>query len=60
VEEALERPAPPNGGLDFTDMEAEYLNPETPDNVREELKEKVKRIQDLFPQKLSEAETSSN
>jgi biopolymer transport protein ExbD len=45
---------------DFTDMEAEYLNPETPDNIREELKEKVKRIQDLFPQKLSEAETSSN
>jgi hypothetical protein len=41
-------------------MEAEYLNPETPDDVREELKEKVKRIQDLFPQKLSEAETSSN
>jgi biopolymer transport protein TolR len=45
---------------DFTDIEAEYLNPETPDNVRDELKEKVKRIQDLFPQKLSEAETSSN
>jgi biopolymer transport protein ExbD len=45
---------------DFTDMEAEFLNPETPDNVRDELKEKVKRIQDLFPQKLSEAETSSN
>ncbi|MCM4152855.1 biopolymer transporter ExbD [Arenibacter sp. N53] len=45
---------------DFTDMEAEYLNPETPDNVRDELKEKVKKIQDLFPQKLSEAETSSN
>ncbi|MCM4173858.1 biopolymer transporter ExbD [Arenibacter sp. TNZ] len=44
----------------FTDMEAEYLNPETPDNVRDELKEKVKKIQDLFPQKLSEAETSSN
>lgn len=43
----------------FTDMEAEFLNPETPDNVREDLKEKVKRIQDLFPQKLSEAETSS-
>ncbi len=45
---------------DFTDMEAEYLNPETPDDVREDLKEKVKRIQDLFPQKLSEAETSSS
>lgn len=47
-------------GRDFTDMEAEYLNPETDEDVREELKEKVKRVQDLFPQKLSEAETSSN
>ncbi len=45
---------------DFTDMEAEYLNPETPSAVRDELKDKVKNIQDLFPQKLSEAETSSN
>ncbi|HLT51105.1 MAG TPA: biopolymer transporter ExbD [Arenibacter sp.] len=44
---------------DFTDMEAEFLNPETPDNIREDLKEKVKRIQDLFPLKLSEAETAS-
>lgn len=43
----------------FVDMEAEYLNPET-DDVKEELKEKVKKIQDLFPQKLSEAETSSD
>ncbi|TDQ32335.1 ExbD/TolR family protein [Zeaxanthinibacter enoshimensis] len=47
-------------GRDFTDMEAEYLNPETPDEVREELKDKVQRVQDLFPQKLSEAETSTN
>ncbi|MFS4455931.1 ExbD/TolR family protein [Maribacter sp. 2304DJ31-5] len=45
---------------DFTDMEAEYLNPETSSDLKDELKEKVKRIQDLFPQKLSEAETSSN
>jgi biopolymer transport protein ExbD len=44
----------------FVDMEAEYLNPETSDDVKEDLKEKVKRIQDLFPQKLSEAETTSN
>jgi biopolymer transport protein TolR len=43
---------------DFTDMEKEYLNPETPSSVRDELKEKVQRIQELFPQKLSEAETS--
>jgi biopolymer transport protein TolR len=45
---------------DFTEMEAEYLNPETPSSVRDELKEKVKAVQELFPQKLSEAETSSN
>ncbi|MDC6367140.1 MULTISPECIES: ExbD/TolR family protein [Flavobacteriaceae] len=47
-------------GRDFTEMEAEYLNPETPSNVRDDLKDKVKRIQDMFPQKLSEAETTSN
>lgn len=47
-------------GRDFTKMEAEYLNPETPSNVRDDLKDKVKRIQDMFPQKLSEAETSTN
>jgi hypothetical protein len=41
-------------------MEAEYLNPETPSSVREELKDKVKAVQELFPQKLSEAETSNN
>ncbi len=45
---------------DFTEMEAEYLNPETPSSLRDELKDKVKAIQELFPQKLSEAETSSN
>ena len=43
---------------DLTEMESEYLNPETPTSVRDELKEKVQRIQELFPQKLSEAETS--
>ena len=44
----------------FVEMEAQYLNPETSDEVKEELKEKVRRIQELFPQKLSEAETSSS
>lgn len=47
-------------GEDFTSMEAEYLNPETPSNVRDDLKDKVKRVQEMFPQKLSEAETSTN
>ena len=46
-------------GKDYVAMEAEYLNPETEDSVKEELKEKVQRIQGLFPQTLSEAETSS-
>jgi biopolymer transport protein ExbD len=43
----------------FTDMEAAYLNPETPSSIRDGLKDKVKRIQDLFPQKLSEAEAAA-
>jgi biopolymer transport protein ExbD len=45
---------------DFTDLEAAYLNPETDESLKDELKEKVKTIQDLFPQKFSEAETSKN
>lgn len=45
-------------GQNFTEMEAKYLNPETDKSVKDELKDKVKRIQELFPQKLSEAETS--
>jgi hypothetical protein len=45
-------------GRDFTEMEAQYLNPETPSSIRDDLKDKVQRVQDLFPQKLSEAETA--
>lgn len=47
-------------GKRFTDMEAEYLNPETAQSVKDELKEKVQKVQNLFPQKLSEAETSTS
>jgi biopolymer transport protein ExbD len=47
-------------GRNFTEMESEYLNPETPSSIRDDLKEKVQKIQELFPQKLSEAETSSS
>lgn len=47
-------------GQDFTEMEGKFLNPETPSAERDDLKPKVKRIQELFPQKLSEAETSAN
>lgn len=44
----------------FTDMEAEYLRQETPESTKNRLKEELTRIQDMFPQKLSEAETSSS
>ena len=48
----------------FVSLEEEYLSPESKEKLDEdaldELKGKVKRIQDLFPQKLSEAETSSS
>ena len=47
-------------GEDFTDMYAAYNDPKTPKSVREELKPKVEAIQDLYPQKLSEAEPKSN
>lgn len=47
-------------GKNFTDMEAQFLNPETESAIRDELKDKVQRIQDLFPQKFSEAETTTN
>ena len=47
-------------GRDFTEMEAEFLNPETPSGIREDLKEKVQKVQEIFPQKLSEAETSTS
>jgi len=47
-------------GRDFVEMEATYLDQQTPPSEKEKLKEKVKQLKDLFPQKLSEAETSSN
>jgi biopolymer transport protein ExbD len=47
-------------GRNFTEMEAEFLNPETPASIRDDLKDKVKTIQDLFPQKLSEAQTAAS
>lgn len=46
--------------MDFTEMEALYLDPKTSSSVKDELKDKVKEVQGLFPQKLSEAETSTS
>ncbi|WP_340075200.1 biopolymer transporter ExbD [Leptobacterium sp. I13] len=47
-------------GTDFTAMDASYNDPRTKDDIKEELKPKIERIQKLFPQKLSEAEPKSN
>ena len=44
----------------FSSMEVEYAKQETAPSVKEKLKEKIVRIQEMFPQKLSEAETSSS
>ncbi|WP_394747406.1 ExbD/TolR family protein [Spongiimicrobium salis] len=49
-------------GKDFTEMEATYLSQDSglSETAKEKLKGQVKQIQDLFPQKLSEAETSAS
>lgn len=47
-------------GTSFTDMNAQYLDPKTEDDVKESLKPKLEQIQQLYPQKLSEAEPKVN
>lgn len=44
----------------FTEMEAVYNDPKTTQKVKDDLKEKIERIQTMYPQKLSEAEPKSN
>ena len=40
----------------YTEMESSYLNAETPNSAKQDLKPKIKKIQELFPLNLSEAE----
>ncbi len=47
-------------GVKFTDMEREYPAPSASDDLKNELKPKIEKIQALYPQKLSEAEPRSN
>ncbi len=47
-------------GVEFTEMQKEYLDPSASDDLKSELKPKIEKIQALFPQKLSEAEPKSN
>ncbi len=42
--------------MDFTEMERQYFANETPEAVKKELKKKIRKIQELYPMKLSEAE----
>lgn len=44
---------------DYTAMEQDYLNPQTGPLQKAKLKARILQIQELFPLKLSEAETSS-
>lgn len=41
---------------DFTAMEAAYNDPEYPESKKDQLKERIKVIKEMYPQKLSEAE----
>ncbi|WP_127846540.1 ExbD/TolR family protein [Psychroflexus aestuariivivens] len=42
--------------MDFTEMEAAYNDPDTEPKDKELLKERIGRIKEMYPQKLSEAE----
>ncbi len=44
----------------FSELETQYKDAKTSETLKEELKTKIERIQKLFPQKLSEAETSTS
>ncbi|MCB0374336.1 MAG: biopolymer transporter ExbD [Sinomicrobium sp.] len=48
-------------GRDYTAMEAEYNDPRTTsESIKADLKEKLDRIKEMYPQKLSEAEPKSS
>ncbi|SFW34494.1 Biopolymer transport protein ExbD [Sinomicrobium oceani] len=46
--------------MDFTEMQALFSDPKTPDEQREKLRPRVERIQKMYPQILSEAEPKKN
>ncbi len=46
-------------GRDYVGMEEEYFNPMTPNEVKRELKEHIVQIRNMYPMKLSEAQTNS-
>ena len=50
----------PNSGMDFVEAEKKVADKRTPEREREKLKEKLEKIQELIPQKFSEAEPKSS
>jgi len=46
--------------MSYAEMDAAYSDQQTPEDLKEKYKERVKKIQGLFPMLLSEAETSTN
>jgi hypothetical protein len=49
----------PNLGLNYVEAQKKYDDPRTSENDREELKPKLDVVKQMYPQKLSEAESSS-
>ena len=45
--------------MKYTDMEARYSDPRTSQEDKDKLKPRVKKIQDMYPEKLSEADPKS-
>ncbi len=45
---------------DFVDMEKDYYDAKTPIDVKQELKKQIKQIREMYPMKLSEAQTTFN
>lgn len=43
-------------GQDYVDMEKRYYAPETPDEVKRELKSRIESVRGMFPMNISEAE----
>ncbi|MEM6685174.1 MAG: biopolymer transporter ExbD [Bacteroidota bacterium] len=46
--------------MDYTEMVTINADPQVSDEVKEDLKEKMDQIKDMYPLKISEAETSNN
>ncbi|MEH6657772.1 biopolymer transporter ExbD [Leeuwenhoekiella marinoflava] len=58
--ELRDRVATSQYGESFTSLEARYNDPRTPQEAKDKIKPKIEAIQELYPEKLSEAEPKKN